>query len=78
MDFLEQQSIHDEEYSLEGPHANTYEPFSYEEVSRYAETHDLSDEDCDLINFTLPCLKINVSYLRFVLHKSHLNTSLKS
>ena len=51
MDFQEQQSTHHEEYSLEGPHVNPFEPFSYEEVSRYAETPDLSDEDCDLINF---------------------------
>jgi len=55
MDFPEQQSTHDEEYSLEGPRANPFEPYSYEEVSRYAETHDFSDEEYDLINsyFTL-------------------------
>ena len=57
MDFPEQQSTHDEEYSLEGPHANPFEPFSYEEVSRYAETHDLSDKDCDLINFYFTLLE---------------------
>ena len=57
MDFQEQQSAHHGEYSLEGPHANPFDPFSYEEVFRYAETHDLSDEDCDLINFYFTLLE---------------------
>ena len=57
MGFIEQKPTHDEEYSLEVPHANPFEPFSYEEVSRYAETHDLSDEDCDLINFYFTLLE---------------------
>ena len=57
MDFSEQQSTYDEEYSLEGQYANPFDPFSYEEVSRYAETYNLSDGDYDLINFYFTLLE---------------------
>lgn len=51
MGFLEQQPTLDEEHSSESLYANPFEFNSYEEVSRYAEIHNLPDQNYDLFNF---------------------------